>query len=329
MIADTISDLAGLTTTLQQRHFALSCNKFPIRSLRLECIGLGVTMRRVGHLVFGIVAVWPPLVPSAAWAWGEVAHRVICEIAFQELNDTARRGVVRLIKGDPEFRLFADSCIWPDHPRKRARERFINVPRSFSRFSDELCPIANACVFTAIRHDLGVLKNSQDNAAKLDSLKFLGHCVGDIHQPLHVSFADDLGGNKIKEQGAPCQFSLDSVWDTCIVNATFGTDVRAIGAQLWEQITDAEREKWRRVPLHGWANESFEITRAVSVGYRVLIGSKCVYEPGREAFDDGDAEKFLTVDQRYLDVHAPTIALRLKQAGVRLNELLNATLGTY
>jgi hypothetical protein len=33
-----------------------------------------------------------------------------CEIAFEELNDTARREMRRLIRLDPEFDFFSDSC---------------------------------------------------------------------------------------------------------------------------------------------------------------------------------------------------------------------------
>ena len=29
------------------------------------------------------------------------------------------------------------------------------------------------------------------------ALKFLGHWIGDLHQPLHVSYADDKGGNHV------------------------------------------------------------------------------------------------------------------------------------
>jgi hypothetical protein len=43
-------------------------------------------------------------------------------------------------------------------------------------------------------------RNASD-ADKLASLKFLGHWVGDVHQPLHVSFADDRGGNEIEITG--------------------------------------------------------------------------------------------------------------------------------
>jgi len=28
--------------------------------------------------------------PSPSWAWGDLGHKIICQIAFQELNDKAR-----------------------------------------------------------------------------------------------------------------------------------------------------------------------------------------------------------------------------------------------
>jgi len=60
------------------------------------------------------------LEPSSAWAWGDLGHRTICQIAFQELNDIARAEVIRLIALDAMFDSFTDACTWPDHPRKRA-----------------------------------------------------------------------------------------------------------------------------------------------------------------------------------------------------------------
>ena len=65
-----------------------------------------------------------------SWAWGDLGHKIICEIAFQELNDKARNEVVRLISTDPSFHSFTNACTWPDHPRKRAEEHVINVARS-------------------------------------------------------------------------------------------------------------------------------------------------------------------------------------------------------
>jgi len=66
---------------------------------------------------------------SPSWAWGDLGHKIICQIAFEELNDKARNEVTRLIALDATFNSFTDACTWPDHPRKRAEEHFINVGR--------------------------------------------------------------------------------------------------------------------------------------------------------------------------------------------------------
>jgi len=141
--------------------------------------------------------------PAPALAWGDLGHKIVCQIAFQELNDKARAEVIRLIALDEKFDSFTDACTWPDHPRQRAEEHFINVPRTLQTIATAQCQGASTCLFTAIVTDREVLRTSTDDAAKLASLKFLGHWVGDIHQPLHVSFADDRGGNFIRESG-PC-----------------------------------------------------------------------------------------------------------------------------
>ena len=57
-------------------------------------------------------------------------------------------------------------------------------------------------VLSAILNDSKVLASkSEKKADRLLALKFLGHWVGDIHQPLHVSFEDDRGGNNITVRG--------------------------------------------------------------------------------------------------------------------------------
>jgi hypothetical protein len=61
----------------------------------------------------------------------------------------------------------------------------------------------------------GRLADIEHDAAKLASLKYLGHWIGDIHQPLHVSFADDRGGNFIRESG-PCVNILHTVWEAAM-----------------------------------------------------------------------------------------------------------------
>ena len=84
------------------------------------------------------------------------------------------------------------------------------MPRSLQSINTTGCHGVPKCLFTAITVDREVLRTSTDDQAKLASLKYLGHWVGDIHQPLHVSFADDRGGNFIRESG-PCVNSQHTV----------------------------------------------------------------------------------------------------------------------
>ena len=203
---------------------------------------------------------------QSAAAWGDLGHKAVCEIAFQGLNQKAKQEVVRLIRTDPDFKKFSDSCTWPDHPSQRAPEHFINAPRSFSRFTDARCPLASLCLFTAITSDLQVLRTPPNDQASLRSLKFLGHWIGDLHEPLHVSFQDDRGGNSIRADGA-CVGSLHSVWDTCILERGIGTEPRLIAQVLLAEIRPSERASWTATPRAGWVNESFLIARMTSVQY--------------------------------------------------------------
>jgi hypothetical protein len=102
----------------------------------------------------------------------------------------------------------------------------------------------SACVVTAIKKDFEVLSsNNASQAQKLASLKFLGHWVGDIHQPLHVSFEGDRGGNNILVTGE-CGYNLHSAWDSCLVVKAVGADVGTAATDLMKSITPAKIEEW-------------------------------------------------------------------------------------
>jgi hypothetical protein len=123
------------------------------------------------------------LYSSSALAWGGLGHEAICELAFLELDDTARRRVIALIEQDEKFTTFRASCNWADCPRQRAPEHFVNLPRDATGLDDIACPLAEECVVTAIKHDFAVLASpNATDEEKLAALKFLGHW-GRRHPP--------------------------------------------------------------------------------------------------------------------------------------------------
>jgi hypothetical protein len=267
------------------------------------------------------------LYSPSALAWGGLGHEAICELAFRELDDTARQRVIALIRQDEEFPTFRASCNWPDRPRQRASEHFVNLPRDATGLDDDECPMADECVVSAIADDFAVLASpNATDEEKLAALKFLGHWVGDIHQPLHAASQDDRGGNHIRTQGSSCE-SLHTLWDSCIVEERLGMHPLAIVPELRAGITDEQRAEWLASDAVDWANESFAIARKPEFGYCVMVGDTCQYMAENREFQEGEPEKVVVVDDSYLDIHAPIARERIAMAGVRLAGLLNRALG--
>jgi S1/P1 Nuclease len=270
--------------------------------------------RRLKVALLALVALLP--ISSDAWAWGDQGHKVICEIAFRLAQPNTRAEIRKLIGTDEQFNTCSDSCTWPDHPRQRASEHFVNLPRDSAGLGSETCLGASACVVTAIKKDFEVLSsNSASQAQKLASLKFLGHWVGDIHQPLHVSFEDDRGGNNVLVTGE-CGSNLHSAWDTCLVLRAVGEDVNEAAAELLKTITPAKIESWAQSHPMDWANESFAIAEQAQTKYCIRQGASCEHPSSK-----------VKIDAAYVAVNTPIVREQLQKAGVRLAHMLDAALG--
>ena len=141
--------------------------------------------------------------------------------------------------------IFASCCIWADHPRKRDDEHYVNLARDAQAIGADACPLADRCVVTRDREGRRDASSPTANSevARLIALKFLGHFVGDVHQPMHVSFQDDRGGNSVDTTGI-CGSNLHSAWDTCLLQQAVGTDVAAAVDQLTGEIVSADTWAW-------------------------------------------------------------------------------------
>lgn len=249
-----------------------------------------------------------------ARAWGDLGHKTVCEIAFRLVRPETRAAIDRLMRLDSEFKTFSDSCIYPDHPRIRAAEHFLNLPRDSKGLTSDECPLADECVLTAIQHDFKILQaREQPDADKLVALKSSGHWVGDIHQPLHVSFLDDRGGNAIVTNGPQCaERNLHAVWDSCLVLYAVGPDVSQAATDLLDAITPEMKAQWVASIPRDWANESFAIAEAPRTMYCVMHGPSCDMI--------GSA---LNISTQYTDANEPVVKQQLQRAGVRLAHLLD------
>ena len=128
----------------------------------------------------GIVVVLGVLLAREVSAWGDTGPQILGEIAFQELHLQARAAVTRLLQHDADFATLATAWPWPDHPRKRAGEHFVNLPRAAAQLEHNACPSDVPCVVTAIAQDVETLAPPRaSEPEKLAALTLLGHWVGE------------------------------------------------------------------------------------------------------------------------------------------------------
>ncbi len=155
------------------------------------------------------------LVLPAAHAWGVLGHRVVAELAWEQLTPPARAAASRLLALEPGATL-ASVASWADNNRDDATRRwhFVNFPRgtcSYDPVRD--CPDGQ-CVIAATERQMAVLRSNASDAQKLVALKYVVHLVADVHQPLHAGHADDRGGNRYQLQAFGSGSNLHALWDS-------------------------------------------------------------------------------------------------------------------
>jgi hypothetical protein len=106
----------------------------------------------------------------------------------------------------------------------------------------------------AIRN-LKTRRNLTPEQVKLN-LKVLFHLMGDLHNPLHVGYGNDRGGNDVKVIYNDKTFSLHRIWDTEIVE----TQTNAKG-DVMDRLQHTKKRKLKRL-ARGSAQNWFLNSRA-------------------------------------------------------------------
>jgi hypothetical protein len=283
---------------------------------------------------------------SPSRAWGSSGHRTVCEIALRNLTPAARAEVSRLLASqvvittaDPLNLQLGWACAYPDRtvpggPTRRDPEHFVNYPRTLLAVTQDIgCGAAHECVDNAVLADLAILRSTAAaDRHRAVALMYLGHWVGDIHQPLHNSFEDDRGGGRVNTSGL-CTDGLHNAWDSCILQKrVLGTSqnpaipvLQQLAASWSAVVTDTQRAEWLSSAPWQWSLESYAITTRPDVQYCVMVQATCRYSTGQEAFG-GTSPRTVVIDDAYALMAVPLIQRRITQAGVRLAHLINTAL---
>ena len=278
-----------------------------------------------------------------ALALGKLGHQLVCQLAYDQLSPSTKVKVDSLLSTAPQSKQekinqynfagkhetlsYAKACNWPDAVKREAKYKrykswhYVNVDRASKTVNHQKC--TKGCVTKAIGFHQKQLANSKSEQVKRHALMFLGHWLGDIHQPMHVSFASDLGGNKTKVNmaGVKCN-NLHWLWDECLLSSQVKSkklqqQFAALYQKLSKTLAEHDTKSWRESNVIDWANESLVISRDASTKYCVL-NSMSVCKPIKQ--------RTIQLPSHYLIVHSQVLNKRILQASVRLADLIETSL---
>ncbi len=168
------------------------------------------------------------LTPLTTFAWSSSGHRIIAEIAYDNLTPITRAKVNHLIQvfktQYPRINSFQWLAVWPDRLNAAGIKtyktwHYIDLPYAIDGVKAKH-RVNRKNVVWAIKHAEKVLRDpNASEFKKARNLAFLAHFIGDIHQPLHcitlysrLTPNGDAGGNLY-----PIRFgridNLHTLWD--------------------------------------------------------------------------------------------------------------------
>ncbi|MDC1140715.1 S1/P1 nuclease [Gammaproteobacteria bacterium] len=239
-------------------------------------------------------------------AWWDTGHEMVCSEAYNLLSPVAKKAVDPLSEAEGSF---GRSCLWADWVKRERREtgnwHYINLPDDQQDVSEARCP-ENGCLIQAFHDQVKILKNSQTSfLQKQEALWFIGHFVGDIHQPMHVGYPEDLGGNRHQlELADGTKTNMHKVWDGQIieyVESKIGKKNFHLGVKNKIKIfLDLEHSP----EIENWAQESRDIAMSNSVGYKGAV--------------------LKVTSNEYMETHGPIVQDRIALGAIRLSNTLNS-----
>ena len=232
-------------------------------------------------------------------------HELICSTAYELLDDDAKRMVDEIMSRSnlaSEFNDIASGCIWADNVRRTTHPdtyeyHYINVPESEQFDNKQDCTAHDRVIQAIQRYALSINNPNVKTRDKKEALLFLGHFVGDLHQPLHVGNVEDKGGNTITVftflTDRTANTTLHGVWDSKVgkkAKLHYGNAKQT----LITKIGQLDTTSWETTNPVAWAQESFDHAR--NSAYQLPDGTIVVN--GTHLTDAYyDKAKFIIVEQ--------------------------------
>mgnify|MGYP000693042572 CR=1 FL=1 len=241
-----------------------------------------------------------------AYPWGQKGHDTVAYIAECHLSPEAKAAAEELLDG----RSIVYYANWLDNASHTPEYSFSKTWHYKNIDEDETFETAKinekGDIVTALEKQIAVLRDTTLSKEERSlALKMTVHLLGDIHQPMHLGHASDLGGNRWEVRYFKNPTNLHSVWDSKIVESAHKWSYSEWQQQIDRADTAQTAEILSLSTPQEWAKETYMI-------------SKEVYEKTPQDFN---------IEYNYIAEWTPLIEQQFLKGGLRLAEVLNVALG--
>lgn len=236
------------------------------------------------------------LLPTKTVAWGKNGHALVAEVAFNYLDKNTKKIVLGYLDGMS----IEDAANWMDNIKDDHSYDYMK-PYHYVNFDKnaEVFERSGSNIIFILNQTIKELQNNKNLTKEEIKTKILivFHLVGDLHQPLHVGYGSDKGGNaaqiNYKGQGT----NLHSFWDSGII---YDRNIVLKDCLEANKFSLKEINKLQTIDVIAWSKES-----------RSLLDT--IYNnDGAKIKDD------------YVTASAITIQSQIQKAGIRLAAILNS-----
>jgi len=238
-------------------------------------------------------------------SWGFVGHKTITTIAENHLTPRAKSAIKDLL-GDQSI---VDVASWADNVRSQPEYQYtgpwhyleFTLGMNYDDFSKKVLSLDSNNVYAAIIRCEGELKSdTTSRLQRIIALKFLVHFIADCHQPMHLSKAEDKGGNLALVQFDGQDTNLHSVWDSRLIDHQGLTFDQM--AKDYDTATPGQIKQWQSDSVMQWVFESYQVAGKIYA----------------------DTEKKNNkLDEDYYKENIPIVQQRIEMAGIRMAGVLN------
>ena len=209
---------------------------------------------KITKTIFVVVASLSCALPS--FSWDKKGHDITAAIAQHHLTGEAQKQIKELLDG----KTIIYWAPWMDDASNMPEYRYSKTWHYFDieegKDVTDYPHSEKGDIITAITAQIEGLKgNTLTREERQLALKFLVHLMGDLHQPMHLGYPEDLGGNTIKVKFFNKEQSLHSMWDGALTSKSHDWSHTEWAEEL--DIEDADSiSSITSGTLHDWARQS-------------------------------------------------------------------------